>query len=130
MLSIIFYHFLVIGNQTTLFQSLFNYVGAFGSSSSKLADYVSVTFPSSAILSTESVRLLINYIPIGTELDPQYQITHAIIESTGIISTTEVYLFVEFEMITTGSSVFMNVPPPPTVQAPLPDDFLYPFYVA
>lgn len=64
---------------------------------------------------------------IGTELDPQYQIIQARLQPGGAV-TSEVQLFVEFEAVS--SSVVMNVPSPPTIDLTLPNDFLYPFYVA
>ena len=60
-------------------------------------------------------------------MEPQYEILQARLQATGTISN-EVKLFVEFQAV--GSAVTLNVPPPPTIDATLPSDFLYPFYVA
>lgn len=103
----------------------FNYVGSFGISSNNIADYIAVT--QNTIQSNENMHLLVDYIPIGTELDPQYQILQVRLQPASTIST-EVYLFVEFQAVSTG--VFLNVPPPPKIDIRLPNDFLYPFYVA
>jgi hypothetical protein len=118
-----------VGTSSTLLSAnilaMFNYVGGLGISSNTLADYVSLT--TTTIPSNENIQLVFYYIPIGTELDPQYQIVSAKLQPAGTISTT-VNLYVEFEAISSG--VFMNIPSPPTINAQLPSDFLYPFYVA
>ena len=103
----------------------FNYIGMFGISSTNINDYVPLTV--SNIAAGENMHLLFDYITIGTELEPQYQIIQARLMPSGTI-TTEVQLFVEFQAVTTG--VVMNLPPPPAINARLPNDFLYPFYVA
>ena len=56
-------------------KTAFNYVGKYGASSAKLSEYIAVTMPSSGILGTESVQLLIYYINIGVPQNPQYEIS-------------------------------------------------------
>lgn len=66
------------GSTNLIYENLkqvFNYIGKYGVSSTKLSEYINVTIPSSAISSSESVQILIYYINIGIPQDPQYEIS-------------------------------------------------------
>ena len=69
-------------------------------------------------------------MPIGTSTSPQYQITKAVVSPVTVTSTGngQFSLFVEY--ISVSNSLILNLPSPPTIDAYLPNDFLYPFYVA
>lgn len=109
-------------------QASFNYVGSLGISSTNLKDYVKVAVASN-INSNQNLQLVFYYIPIGTNMAPEYQILQVELNPLGNTNTgLPTSLFVEYQ--TVSSSVFMNVPSPPVIDAYLPDDFLYPFYVA
>jgi len=79
-----------VGTSSTMLSSnllgMFDYVGGLGISSTVLADYVQLT--TTTIPSNENIQLVFYYIPIGTELDPQYQIVNAKLQPAGTISTT------------------------------------------
>lgn len=107
-------------------QNSFNYVGAFGSASTVLADYVSVSWPSS-IENTRSLQLLLYYVKVGEESNYQYQITN-VTASTLSTQNSQSTLYVEY--IEVENTAELYIPSPPTIEASLPDDFLYPFYVA
>ena len=108
--------------------SLFTYVGSFGLSSTNLLDYVGVTV-ASGISSSQNIQLVFYYVSIGTAKNRQFQIVKAAVNGlNNPASGQPISLFVEYQEVS--SSVVMNVPSPPSVDAYLPDDFLYPFYVA
>ena len=65
---------------------------------------------------------------IGTQSSPQYQITKAVLNPLSVNSNNQFSLFVEYVAVNT--SLILNLPSPPILDAYLPDDFLYPFYVA
>ena len=70
-------------------------------------------------------------MPIGTSTSPQYQITKAVVIPVIPVASTgngQFSLFVEY--ISVSNSLILNLPSPPTIDAYLPNDFLYPFYVA
>lgn len=56
----------------------FNYVGKYGTSSTTLAEYINVTFPSNSIQSSESVQMVVYYINIGVPQNPQYEISSVV----------------------------------------------------
>jgi hypothetical protein len=112
----------------TNLQAIFTHVGSMGISSTNLNDYVSLSVPS-IINTNQNLQLIFYYLPIGTNLNPQYQIVQAQLNPLSNTNTNlPTSLYVEYQPIST--SVFMNVPSPPKIDASLPDDFLYPFYVA
>lgn len=109
-------------------QSSFNYIGSFGISATNTNDYVKLTV-SGTINTNQNLQLLFYYIPIGTNLDPEYQIVQVQLNPLGNTNTgLPTSLYVEYQAVS--NSVFMNVPSPPVINAYLPNDFLYPFYVA
>lgn len=57
-------------------QALFTHVGSMGISSTNLKDYVSLSV-ASTINTNQNLQLIFYYIPIGTNLNPQYQIIQA-----------------------------------------------------
>ena len=83
---------------------------------------------SSTITTANSLQLVFFYLPVGTEDNPQYKIANAQLNGITASTTNQPTLFIEFEQVAT--SVILNTPSPPTIDASLPDDFLYPFYVA
>jgi hypothetical protein len=108
--------------------SLFTFVGSFGLSSTNLLDYVGVSV-ASGISTSQNVQLVFYYVSIGTFKNRQFQIVKAAINGlNNPASGQPISLFVEYQEVS--SNVVMNVPSPPSVDAYLPDDFLYPFYVA
>lgn len=112
----------------TNLQSSFNYIGSFGISATNTNDYVKLTV-SGTINTNQNLQLLFYYIPIGTNLDPEYQIVQVQLNPLGNTNTgLPTSLYVEYQAVS--NSVFMNVPSPPVINAYLPNDFLYPFYVA
>ena len=96
-------------------------------SATNLLDYVSITF-GTTITNTNNLQLIFHYLSIGTEKSPQYKIMQASLNGLTASTTNQPTLFIEFQPIP--NSVFLNTPSPPTIDAYLPDDFLYPFYVA
>lgn len=77
----------------------------------------------------QSVQLLFSYIKIGAAGSEQYKIVKAdILPVSPVVSQNWKSLFVEFRLVPT--DIIMNAPPPPKINAYLPNDFLYPFYVA
>jgi hypothetical protein len=106
----------------------FDMVGSIGSAASSLSDYVSVDFSDAALDSSKNLQLAFSYLPIGTQANPQYQITKAVLKALTSTSNGQFTLFVEY--IGASSSIVLNLPSPPVIDAYLPDDFLYPFYVA
>lgn len=109
-------------------QAAFTHIGSLGIASTNLNDYVSLSVPST-INTNQNLQLIFYYIPIGTNLNPQYQIIQAQLNAlTNTNTNLPTSLYVEYQAIST--NVFMNVPSPPKIDAYLPNDFLYPFYVA
>lgn len=108
--------------------NVFNYIGSLGISSTNINDYVQLSIPI-PINNNQNVQLIFYYAAIGTNLDPQYQILSAKLNGLGNTATNQpTSLFVEYQQLNT--SILMNVPSPPVINAYLPNDFLYPFYVA
>lgn len=71
--------------------------------------------------------MVIYYINIGVPQNPQYEISEVVLSPFTIkdgLST----LFIEF--VSVENTVNLYVPPAPTANAYLPNDFLYPFFVA
>ena len=64
---------------------IFNYVGMYGISSTNIHDFVTLSI--SNIAAGENIHLLFDYITIGTELDPQYQIIQARLQPGGVVTT-------------------------------------------
>jgi hypothetical protein len=110
----------------TNLKQAFDSVGALGSASTNLGDFVSIDY--TAIISNQNIQLLFYYISIGTQSNPQYQITKAVLNALSVSSNNQFSLFVEYMPLS--NSVILNLPSPPVINAYLPDDFLYPFYVA
>lgn len=106
----------------------FDMVGSIGSAAFSLSDYVSIDFTPAASASNQNLQLLFYYFPIGTQANPQYQITRAVLNPLTVTSNNQFTLFVEY--VGVSSSIVLNLPSPPVIDAYLPDDFLYPFYVA
>jgi hypothetical protein len=106
-----------------------SHVGSYGFSSNILKDYVSIDYDSILINSnSQDVQLLFYYIPIGTQNNPQYKIVSASVKAANEKNVNAQTLFIEY--VELDFTVTLNVPNPPTINAYLPDDFLYPFYVA
>lgn len=103
-------------------------VGSIGSATSSLNDYVSIDFSAAAAATNQNLQLVFYYLPIGTQANPQYQITKAVLNPLTVTSNNQFTLFVEY--VGVSSSIVLNLPSPPVINAYLPDDFLYPFYVA
>lgn len=106
----------------------FDMVGSIGSAASSLDDYVNIDFAPSASATNQNLQLVFYYLPIGTQANPQYQITKAVLNPLAVTYNDQFTLFVEY--VGVSSSIVLNLPSPPVIDAYLPDDFLYPFYFA
>lgn len=78
--------------------------------------------------SSGDIKLVFYYTAIGAENNPQYRIISSAARAANDYSNNIQTLYIEYMKI--NSTVKLNVPNPPTIDAYLPDDFLYPFYVA
>lgn len=105
----------------------FDTVGSLGSSSTNSNDYVTIDY-TSAPSSNQNIQLVFYYVSIGTQANPQYQIVKAVLNPLSVASNNQFSLFVEYMPLS--NSVVLNMPSPPVIDAYLPNDFLYPFYVA
>lgn len=106
----------------------FDMVGSIGSSASSLDDYVNIDYSPASSATNQNLQLVFYYLPIGTKANPQYQITKAVLNPLAVANNAQFTLFVEY--VGVSSSIVLNLPSPPVIDAYLPDDFLYPFYVA
>lgn len=73
------------------------------------------------------MQLLFYYSSVGTQSNPQYKIVKAVVNGL-TVANKQPSLFIEYQSI--ANSVVLNIPNPPVIDAYLPNDFLYPFYVA
>jgi hypothetical protein len=108
-------------------KAAFDMVGSIGSASTSLTDFVTIDY-SATVSSNQNLQLVFYYAPVGTKASPQYQIMKAVLNPLSVSSNSQFSLFVEYMPVS--SSVILNLPSPPVIDAYLPDDFLYPFYVA
>jgi len=111
----------------TNLKTAFNYIGIYGISSSTLKDFISLNYPTADYSNTLSIQLLVYYSKIGTLLNPQYEILSVAVNGvTSINGLCSLYI----EYVSIDNSYSLYAPSPPKVDAYLPNDFLYPFYVA
>lgn len=116
------------GDSSLLYANLkasFNYVGTMGSASTTLGDFTAVTWPS--IADTQSIKLNIFYQKVGAAENPQYYVTNMTVQDVSSLNQAHT-IYIEYQELTTTPAMY--IPPPPRVHAYLPNDFLYPFYVA
>lgn len=112
----------------TNLKQAFDLVGSIGSASTSLSDYIAIDYAPASSATNQNLQLVFYYVSIGTQAAPQYQITKAVLNPLSVSTNGQFTLFVEYVAVNT--SVILNLPSPPIIDAYLPDDFLYPFYVA
>lgn len=106
----------------------FDTIGSLGSSSTNSNDYITIDYTTSVPSNNQNIQLVFYYVSIGTQANPQYQIVKAVLNPLSVASNNQFSLFVEYMPLS--NSVVLNMPSPPIIDAYLPNDFLYPFYVA
>ena len=108
--------------------STFNRISRLGSvQSSDTTSFATVTQTTSSNSNGVSI-LQIYYSRIGREGNSMFQVVYASALISSTSNNNRCQLFVEYKQV--DSSVLTYVPSPPSVQAYLPNDVLYPFYVS
>lgn len=95
-----------------------------------LGDFISIDFSQLTNNNNMGVKISIFYQPIGTQFYPQYEITKASASPISIDFSNPNQYSLVVEYIKISSDITLYLPSPPIIDAYLPNDFLYPFYVA